>query len=214
MPHHTYTHTHAHTHTHTAPLSSRGDGVAGPGAKKGSELLYLTTHDHNHVIVHDKSKVDVHSFTYPVRATFSTKLRPARFRGKIEFRDVSFCYPTDLRTPVLKGMSFVVEPGQKVALVGPTGCGKSSCMSLIQRLYEPQSGLILIDDVPLEEYDIHYLRSRIVIVDQSTVLFSGTIKGGWVGGWVCDIRMLVKLNAYSLTHTHTHTHHIHTHTHR
>ena len=70
------------------PLSSHGDQVAGSGAKKGSELLYLTTHDHNHVIVHDKSEVDVHSLTYPVRATFSTKLRPARFRGKIEFRDV------------------------------------------------------------------------------------------------------------------------------
>ena len=72
---------------------------------------------------------------YPVRAIFSTKLRPLRFKGKIEFRDVVFRYPTDLRKPVLNGISFVVEPGQKVALVGPTGCGKSSCMALLQRLY-------------------------------------------------------------------------------
>ena len=84
--------------------------------------------------------------------------------------------PTELRKPVLQGISFVVEPGKKVALVGPTGCGKSSCMSLLQRLYEPQQGTILIDDVPISEYDVHYLRSRVVIVDQHTVLFSATIR--------------------------------------
>ena len=57
-----------------------------------------------------------------VRCVFSAKLRPLRFKGKIEFRDVVFRYPTDLRKPVLQGISFTVEPGQKVALVGPTGC--------------------------------------------------------------------------------------------
>ena len=97
-------------------------------------------------------------------------------QGKIEFRDVVFRYPTDLRKPVLQKMSFVVEPGQKVALVGSTGCGKSTCMQLLQRLYEPLDGEILIDDIPIEEYDIHYLRSRIVIVDQHTVLFNASIR--------------------------------------
>jgi len=63
-----------------------------------------------------------------------------------------------------------------VALVGSTGCGKSTCMSLLQRLYEPQSGSVLIDGLPLAAYDIQHLRSRIVIVDQSTVLFHATIK--------------------------------------
>jgi len=63
-----------------------------------------------------------------------------------------------------------------VALVGPTGCGKSCCMKLLQRLYEPHSGTILIDDIPIQEYDIHFLRSRIVIVDQDTTLFTSTIR--------------------------------------
>ena len=115
------------------------------------------------------------SLTFPVRAVFSSKLRPARFRGKIEFRNVHFAYPTDFRTPVLQGITFTIEPGAKVALVGPTGSGKSSCMALLQRLYDPQRGTILLDDVPIQEYDVHYLRSRVVIVDQSTVLFSQTI---------------------------------------
>ena len=74
---------------------------------------------------------------YPVKAVFSQKLRPKRFRGKIEFRNVVFRFPTDLRKQVLNGVSFTVNPGEKVALVGPTGCGKSTCMQLLQRLYEP-----------------------------------------------------------------------------
>lgn len=73
-------------------------------------------------------------------------------------------------------MSFVVEPGQKVALVGSTGCGKSTCMQLLQRMYTPLDGQILIDDIPIEDYDVNYLRSRIVIVDQHTVLFNASIR--------------------------------------
>jgi ABC-type multidrug transport system fused ATPase/permease subunit len=111
-----------------------------------------------------------------VKVVFSQKLRPVRFRGKIEFRDVKFRFPTDLRKVVLNGISFVVEPGQKVALVGSTGCGKSTCMQLLQRLYEPLEGQILIDDNPIEAYDINYLRSRIVIVDQHTVLFNASVR--------------------------------------
>eukprot|EP00618_Florenciella_parvula_P012341 CAMPEP_0119473752 /NCGR_PEP_ID=MMETSP1344-20130328/5260_1 /TAXON_ID=236787 /ORGANISM="Florenciella parvula, Strain CCMP2471" /LENGTH=849 /DNA_ID=CAMNT_0007506925 /DNA_START=1218 /DNA_END=3767 /DNA_ORIENTATION=- len=165
------------TATATAKAKAMGGGMfAGPGAKQGAQLLSLTTDDHRYITVCDKSEVDPYDMTYPVRATFSTKLRPARFKGKIEFRNVTFCYPTELRTPVLQGINFVVEPGQKVALVGATGCGKSSCMALLQRLYDPQEGTILIDDIPLQNYDIHFLRSRIVIVDQHTVLFTATIR--------------------------------------
>ena len=78
----------------------------------------------------------VRQVEYPLRAIFATKLRPARFTGKIEFKNVHFAYPSDLRKKQLSGISFVVEPGQKVALVGATGCGKSTCMSLLQRLYQ------------------------------------------------------------------------------
>ena len=111
----------------------------------------------------------------PLRAVFSAKLRPDRFRGKIEFRDVHFAYLTELRRPVLQGLSFVVELKPEGRPVGATGCGKSSVLSLLQRLYEPHRGTIMIDD-RLEAYDLRHLRSRIVIVDQFTVLFSKTIR--------------------------------------
>jgi len=103
-------------------------------------------------------------------------LRPERFRGLIEFDDVHFAYPRDARKRVLKGLTFTVEPGQKVALIGATGCGKSSTMSLLQRLYDPQQGSIRIDGRPLKDYDLRHLRRRIVIVDQFTVLFAGTVR--------------------------------------
>ena len=154
----------------------------------GAQLVYLSSKDHRYVTPFellaqaDDDEVAAPSYTiptgltYPVRAIFSTKLRPSRFNGKIEFEDVHFSYPTDLRKPVLQGLSFTVEPGEKVALVGPTGCGKSSCMSLLQRLYDPNKGVIRLDDTPLAEYDLHNLRARVVIVDQNTVLFSSSIK--------------------------------------
>ena len=131
--------------------------------------------------------VDLSELTFPVRAVFSSKLRPNRFEGKIEFKDVHFSFPTDLRTPALQGMSFVVEPGQKVALVGSSGCGKSTCMQLLQRLYDPISGTIEIDGRDIKEYDIHYLRSRVVIVDQHTVLFNKTIKENITFGLDCAV---------------------------
>lgn len=150
------------------------DAAAAP--RPGAQLVALRAADHEYVAVRRASDIDAAALAYPVRAVFSRGRRPACFRGKIEFRDVHFSYPTDLRKKVLNGLSFTVEPGQKVALVGATGCGKSSCMSLLQRLYEPQAGEILLDDVPLREYDIGFLRSRLVIVDQSTVLFNATIR--------------------------------------
>uniref|UniRef100_A0A1I8BD82 ABC transporter domain-containing protein n=1 Tax=Meloidogyne hapla TaxID=6305 RepID=A0A1I8BD82_MELHA len=71
--------------------------------------------------------------------------RIARMEGRIEFRNVHFRYPTRPNVPVLKGLSFTVEPGQIVALVGPSGGGKSSCIALLEHFYEPESGEVLLD---------------------------------------------------------------------
>merc|ERR1711904_731184 len=113
---------------------------------------------------------------FPLTFLFSQKKMPTHFEGKIEFDNVDFRYPTDLRKAVLCGLSFTVEPGQKVALVGEAGCGKSSCMGLIQRLYDPMQGTILFDGVPLPMYDIKFLRRRVVLVEQKPVLFSGSVR--------------------------------------
>eukprot|EP01050_Picozoa_sp_SAG11_P054524 SAG11_NODE_32824_length_280_cov_1.425414_1_plen_88_part_10 len=86
---------------------------------------------------------------------------PDKFRGHLQFIDVCFTYPTEKQKPVLKEFSFEVKPGQKVACVGRAGCGKSTSVGLLQRLYDPDSGSILIDGLPIADYDVHYLRRSI-----------------------------------------------------
>lgn len=98
---------------------------------------------------------------------------PAEVKGKVTFEQVAFEYKKDV--PVLRGISFEARAGDTVALVGHTGAGKTSIISILNRLYEIKSGRILIDDKPLEEYDIHALRRHIGIVLQDVFLFSGTI---------------------------------------
>lgn len=95
--------------------------------------------------------------------------------GRIEFRNVSFTYPGTDRV-VLKDISFVVPAGQTIAIVGPTGSGKSSLVSLIPRLHDPTSGQILLDGIPTGEFDPGELRRRIGMVPQDPFLFSTTIE--------------------------------------
>jgi ABC-type multidrug transport system fused ATPase/permease subunit len=96
-----------------------------------------------------------------------------RARGELQFRDVSFDYAT--RDGVLTGVSFTVAAGQSVALVGPTGAGKTTLTSLLPRLYDPSSGQVLLDGRPVEELELESLRAQFSIVLQEPVLFSGTI---------------------------------------
>jgi ATP-binding cassette subfamily B protein len=95
-------------------------------------------------------------------------------RGRVEFREVSFRYPGTARD-VLRDVSFVAEPGQTVALVGATGSGKSTLVSLIPRLYDPTAGQVLLDGVALPEYDPRELRRVMGVVPQDPFLFSETI---------------------------------------
>ncbi|MER3406471.1 MAG: hypothetical protein C4289_15970 [Chloroflexota bacterium] len=94
-------------------------------------------------------------------------------RGRIEFRDVSFAYSPE--RPVLKHISFTVEPGQLVALVGPTGAGKSTVVNLIPRFYDPDEGCVRIDGYDLRDVTLSSLRRQIATVDQETFLFNMTI---------------------------------------
>jgi ATP-binding cassette subfamily B multidrug efflux pump len=95
------------------------------------------------------------------------------FKGKITFKNVNFAYKQE--NPVLKDLSFEIQPGEKVALVGYTGSGKTTIIKLINRLYDIQAGTILIDDVPVDQYDMYELRSRISTVPQDPFLFTGTV---------------------------------------
>jgi len=96
-----------------------------------------------------------------------------RLKGEIEFKNVSFSY--DDREPVLEDVSFRIHAGEHVAIVGPSGVGKTTLMSLILRFYRPASGEIYFDGSPATDYEVGSLRRRIGYVSQSTLLLSGTI---------------------------------------
>jgi len=95
------------------------------------------------------------------------------FRARIEFRDVWFAY--DGEDWILKGVSFTAEPGQHIAIVGPTGSGKTTIIRILLRMYPIQRGQILLDGVPIEAFDLGYLRSRMAVVLQDVFLFAGDI---------------------------------------
>ena len=102
---------------------------------------------------------------------------PKEFKGKIEFRDVTFAYENGEknRPLVLKNLNFTVEPNQRVALVGPTGCGKTTIAKLLLLLYEPQQGTILLDGKNIQDYPLEELRRKIGYIEQDIYLFSQTI---------------------------------------
>jgi ATP-binding cassette subfamily B protein len=104
---------------------------------------------------------------------------PNDFEGRIEFRNVTFGYENEENenlSPILKNLTFTIEPNQRVALVGPTGCGKTTLAKLLLRLYEPQIGMILLDGNDIRDYPLDLLRTHIGYIEQDIYLFSRTIK--------------------------------------
>ena len=95
-------------------------------------------------------------------------------QGRVEFRDVSFAYN---ETPVIKNMSFVIEPGTTVGILGPTGSGKSTIANLMCRYYDADSGQVLIDGKDVREYNLQDLRRNVGITMQEAFLFSDTVEG-------------------------------------
>jgi ATP-binding cassette subfamily B protein len=101
---------------------------------------------------------------------------PTPARGEVAFKAVGFSYPARPDVRVLDGISFRVQPGEKVALVGPSGAGKSTIFHLLLRFYDPSSGTITFDGVPLIDADPFALRQRIALVPQDAVVFGGSIR--------------------------------------
>jgi len=98
---------------------------------------------------------------------------PATFHGKVEFNNVTFEYKPD--EPVLRDLSFTIEPGQTYAVVGATGAGKTTITNLVCRFYDVQKGAVLVDGVDVKEWDLRELRRRVATVMQDVFIFSGTI---------------------------------------
>jgi subfamily B ATP-binding cassette protein MsbA len=104
---------------------------------------------------------------------FRRAVRAPRFKGKVEFEDVSFNYVPD--TPILEHVTFGIKPGQLAALVGPTGAGKTSIISLIARFYDPLDGKVMIDGTDIRRYQQKSLRQQMSFVLQDTMLFHAPV---------------------------------------
>ncbi|MFW6269264.1 MAG: ABC transporter ATP-binding protein [Bacillota bacterium] len=107
--------------------------------------------------------------------TLTKLIKNKKIQGKIEYNNVSFSYD-NAEEPVLKDINFKINPGETTAIMGETGSGKSTLVRLIPRLYEVNSGKILIDDTDIKQYDKNTLRKQIGFILQETLLFSGTIR--------------------------------------
>ncbi|NWR00729.1 MDR1 protein, partial [Paradoxornis webbianus] len=96
-------------------------------------------------------------------------------KGNLEFKDVYFNYPSRPDVEILKGLNLKINSGQTVALVGGSGCGKSTTVQLIQRFYDPKEGMVTIDGQDIRTLNVRYLREFIGVVNQEPVLFATTI---------------------------------------
>ena len=103
------------------------------------------------------------------------KINPLQFLGKIEFKDVWFRYPRRTEDFVLRGLNLTINPKESVALVGESGCGKSTFVNLVMRFYDVDSGDVFIDGVNIKDYDLHSLREHISMVMQEPIIFNYNI---------------------------------------
>lgn len=110
-----------------------------------------------------------------VGGTKSSEPNPVRLRGEVELVDVRFRYPSRPEAEVLRGLSLIARPGERIALVGPSGAGKSTIINLVLRFYDPESGVVRIDQRDARGYALEELRSQMAIVPQDVLLFGGTI---------------------------------------
>ncbi|KAM5157179.1 ATP-binding cassette sub-family B member 5-like [Mantella aurantiaca] len=102
--------------------------------------------------------------------------RPDNMKGDVQLRNIHFCYPSRPNVKVLQGFNLMVKSGQTVALVGQSGCGKSTTVQLLQRLYDPQEGEVLVDGHDIRSLNVRHYRELIGVVSQEPVLFGTSIK--------------------------------------
>lgn len=99
-----------------------------------------------------------------------------KLHGEIQFKDVTFAYPSRPEQIVLRDFNLTLKPGQTVALVGASGSGKSTVAALLERFYEPSSGLITLDDKPLADLSPYWIRAEVIgLIEQQPILFGTTI---------------------------------------
>lgn len=105
-----------------------------------------------------------------------TGVKPETFQGKVEFDNIYFTYPNRPETSILNGFKLTVQPGQNIALVGSSGCGKSTCFALLERLYDADEGVVKLDGQDIRSLDVGVYRGSLAYVSQEPTVYSGTIR--------------------------------------
>ena len=122
----------------------------------------------------EASQKRINAFLKQTPSVYNTQKNTNDIKGKISFQEVYFNYQ-DTNITALKGISFTVDQGKTLAIIGKTGCGKTTVLELIGRMYNANSGQIKIDDIPIKDINLHSLRSSIGYVPQDPFLFSDTL---------------------------------------
>ncbi|KHN73719.1 ATP-binding cassette sub-family B member 9 [Toxocara canis] len=186
----------ANTGTERSPVSGqiRFDGVsfAYPSRPNNIVLKYLGTVFAGLMeSIGASRKVFEYMLREPTVANTGTERSPVS--GQIRFDGVSFAYPSRPNNIVLKDMSFTVFPGETVALVGPSGGGKTSIVALIEHFYNANCGSVFVDSVPIGNYDHEYIHQKIALVAQEPVLYEGSVRYNILYGWnCCDEEAMIK----------------------
>jgi len=147
-----------------APLTTEGDGQG------------FNDEEPEIVVPVAEMKKDIPLPTYVIDSSSEEGKKPNSVDGQITFNDVTFSYPTRPEVKVFEGFNLTIQSGQTVALVGPSGGGKSTTVSLLERFYDPTSGSILLDGVDLKDLNVSWLRDQIGLVSQEPVLFARSIR--------------------------------------
>lgn len=118
---------------------------------------------------------DMLNFTSDMEIAAKPKKLPKNIKGDLGFKEIEFAYPSDKKTKILENFSLDIPAGTSLAVVGPSGAGKSTLFSLVQRFYDPDSGIVSIDEYDLRTLSLRDLRRQVAIVPQDPFLFSGSI---------------------------------------
>lgn len=110
------------------------------------------------------------------------KLEDENINGSVELKDVYFSYPARPKERIFSGFSLTIPKGKSLGLVGRSGSGKSTVISLIQRFYDPENGEVLIDGINIKEFQLSWIRSKIGLVSQEPALFASSIRENIVYG--------------------------------
>ena len=138
------------------------------------ESFYKSSGKYNEFIVDWTSFFEL--YDYKQKIVSIKNYIPENIKGKIDFEQVKFSYPSNLDVTILNNLSFSIEPGKILALVGYSGSGKSTISNLIQRFYDPIEGSIYLDDINIKDYNLDWLHRNIGFVSQEPILCNGTIE--------------------------------------